>query len=347
MANQDHLKLLLGGAKDWNKWRGDNPGKKPLFAGAELSGADLKGVNLSGADLSRADLTASYLNGANLRDANLSGTNFRSAYLHGADLTGANLCEANLLSADLGAARLTGTNLTRAHLVDTNFEGATIADCSVYGIAAWNVSLAGASQSNLLISPPNEPAITVDDLKVAQFIYLLLNNAEIRDVINTVNSKAVLLLGRFTPSHKAVLYAIKEKLRQLNFVPIIFDFARPADRDLTETVKVLAGLSLFVVADLTNPKSIPLELQALVPDYAIPFVPIQHESDEPFSMSGDLKKYHWVLPPVRYNTTDQLLRGFEAAVVRRALKKHDELVGEKAEQMRSVHISDFLSEEAP
>jgi hypothetical protein len=48
------------------------------------------------------------------------------------------------------------------------------------------------------ITDPDEPVITVDNIKIAQFIYLLLNNKEIRDVIDTVGRKGVLLLGRFT-----------------------------------------------------------------------------------------------------------------------------------------------------
>ena len=33
-------------------------------------------------------------------------------------------------------------------------------------------------------------------------------------------------------------------------------------------------MSRFVIVDITNPKSAPLELQAIVPEYMIPFVPI-------------------------------------------------------------------------
>lgn len=39
--------------------------------------------------------------------------------------------------------------------------------------------------------------IAVDDVEVAQFIYLLINNEKIRNAINTVTSKTVLILGRF------------------------------------------------------------------------------------------------------------------------------------------------------
>jgi hypothetical protein len=47
---------------------------------------------------------------------------------------------------------------------------------------------------------------------------------------------------------KGLLDAIAAKLRSLGYVSLIFDFERPTDRDLTETVKILAGLSRFVIA---------------------------------------------------------------------------------------------------
>jgi len=102
-------------------------------------------------------------------------------------------------------------------------------------------------------------------------------------VINTVANKAVLILGRFA-ERKILLASIAEKLRELGYVPIIFDFEKPLDRDFTETIKVLAGMSLFIIADITNPKSTPLELQATVPDYQVPFVPIIQSGEPPFSM---------------------------------------------------------------
>jgi hypothetical protein len=38
-------------------------------------------------------------------------------------------------------------------------------------------------------------------------------------------------------------------------LPIVFDFDHPTGRDFTEMIKTLAGLSYFVIADITNPKS--------------------------------------------------------------------------------------------
>ena len=75
----------------------------------------------------------------------------------------------------------------------------------MYGISAWNVQLDRAKQENLVITDYDEPTIMVDNLKIAQFIYLLLNNEEIRDAIDTIAKKAVLILGRFTFERKVVL----------------------------------------------------------------------------------------------------------------------------------------------
>ena len=59
----------------------------------------------------------------------------------------------------------------------------------------------------------------------------MLHNQKIRDVIDTITSKAVLILGRFTDERKAVLDALREELRKRNYLPILFDFEKPRSRD--------------------------------------------------------------------------------------------------------------------
>jgi hypothetical protein len=105
---------------------------------------------------------------------------------------------------------------------------ADLTGCRIHGVSAWGVKLEGAKQQNLVITPPIEPAITVDNIEVAQFIYLMLNNQKVRDVIDTITSKAVLILGRFTDERKKVLDALREELRKHNYLPILFDFEVPA-----------------------------------------------------------------------------------------------------------------------
>ena len=129
----------------------------------------------------------------------------------------------------------------------------------------------------------------------------------------------------------------------MNFLPIVFDFERSKERDFTETIITLAGLSCFIIADITNPKSSPLELQATVPNYMVPFVPIIQEGEQPFSMFRDLKgKYDWVLDILVYDTPSNLIRGLERAIVKPALEMRDELLSRKVEQLRMRHIEDYL-----
>jgi len=56
--------------------------------------------------------------------------------------------------------------MSRTNLVETNFTNATITGCRTYGGSAWNVTLLGTAQHNLVITKEGEPVVTVDDLKV-------------------------------------------------------------------------------------------------------------------------------------------------------------------------------------
>jgi Pentapeptide repeats (8 copies) len=158
-----------------------------------------------------------------------------------ANLTMARLLEADFYQAKLSGATLLGENLTGANLIETDLTGTVLTGCRVYGIAAWNLKLDGATREDLIITRDNEPKITVDNVEVAQFIYLLLNNEKVRHVIDTITSKVVLILGRFTEERKAVLDTLREELRRRDYLPVLFDFDKPASKDLTGTVQTLAN----------------------------------------------------------------------------------------------------------
>ena len=332
------------------------------LTGADLTGADLRGAILNNARLSGAILSAAILSGASLSDAFLGGTNFSNAdlsnadlqntnlmmsNLSGANLRGAILFNADLTNADLSGADLTGADLTRAILMGTKIDKAKISTASVYGVNVWDLTGEFEEQKDLVITPKSAPVITVDNIKVAQFIYLILNNKEIRDVLNTLTSKAVLILGRFADDkRKATLDALRNKLREYNLLPIVFDFDRPVDRNITETVKTLAGISYFVIADVTSPKSSPLELQAIVPDYQIPIVPIIHEGELPFSMINDLRTQHsGLLDPLTYDTEEMLINALKSAIIDPAIEKHNELRLIKAQKPKIRSAKDFLDKE--
>jgi uncharacterized protein YjbI with pentapeptide repeats len=294
---------------------------------ARLMRADLREAELEGADLREAVLFLATLGGANLRNANLEGASLKGTDLRHAKLGGACLREALLEHAVLSNADLSHADLSRA---------------SVYGAAAWSVRLDGATQCDLRITPDGECAITVDSIEVAQFIYLLRSNPRIRSVIDAITAKAVLILGRFSAERKAVLDTLRTALSQSGFVPIIFDFDRPASKDFSETIMTLAGLSLFVVADITNPKSSPLELQATVPNCMTPFVTIIQDGEEPFAMFADLRgRYDWVLEPLCYDSASGLVAAMEQAIIAPALDMRARLMERKGRNLRTRHVRDY------
>jgi uncharacterized protein YjbI with pentapeptide repeats len=335
------------------------------LSNADLTSADLSEADLRRANLSEANLRRAFLRRANLEEANLRRSDIRGVYLRRAFLRWANLEEANLRRSDLRGAYLRRANLrdallSRAHilhvnlteadlrgadlegatLVDTDCTGANLTGCRVYGISAWNLKLKGVEQQNLIITPEDKPTVTVDKIEVAQFVYLLLHNGKIRDVIDTIGKKGVLLLGRFTEGRIAILERLQEKLRSLGYVPIVFNFDKPKTKDFTETVRLLTNLSHFVIADITNPRSAPLELQATVQDYMVPFATILQKGEQPFSMFVDLQnKYDWVLQPVvGYPSVERLIKVLEDKIVRPAEAKFNELLARRTKQLRVENV---------
>jgi hypothetical protein len=339
-----HRQEILDDHQVWLDSDGERGAQASFWKAAldelDFSKANLRIANMRGASLIKTRLRDADLRGADLVVADLTGADLRGADLRDAQLNGAKLNDANLSGADLS-----GADLRHANLVRTNLQRARLTKCSVYGASVWDLKIdARTEQSGLVVTPADQPVIAVDNLEVAQFVYLLLNNEKIRGVVNTIGEKGVLILGRFTPDRKAVLDAIWSGLRERGFVPMMFDFERPTQRDFSETIKTLAGMSRFIVADITNPRSSPLEFQATMPDYMIPFVPIIHEDEKPFAMFRDLQNKYgaWVLDVLKYDTVDSLIAALEHAVIRPALKKSDELLLEKAEAIRERHVRDYL-----
>ena len=228
-----------------------------ILAWADLRGADLEDAqifhahlekaNLEGSNLAKANLWAAHLRMANLKYADLTSANLPEADLYMVNLERATLESADFSRANLSEANLKGANLQFAKFADTYLKGANLSDSFVYGISAWNLFLENTIQSNLTITYQHrtpwvmeyktpEPVITVDDIEIAQFLYLMLNNKKIRRIIDTITSKVVLILGRFTPNRKSVLDAMREELRKFDFLPIVFDFDKPFNRDTLETV---------------------------------------------------------------------------------------------------------------
>jgi uncharacterized protein YjbI with pentapeptide repeats len=345
MAKPQHVERLSDGVGKWNRWRRRYPRVRPDLRGADLSGQTFCGYNFAGARLDEANLDTCNLAGANLtfaylHKASLSCTDFRRANLSSADLSAAclvnssfreaNLQDAVLLDADmtgvrmeyaklqranlsgaklvhsrLSSADLSGASLRYASIVDADFEHAKLNGCFVYGISAWNVDLNGCEQRGLVVGD----RVSVDHLEIAQLVNLLLRSSSIRSVIDELSSKLVLILGRFTPERRLILDAIADVVRAAELVPVIVDFPRPKGRDITEAVSTLAHLAKFVIADITEARSVPQELSSIVPALpSVPVLPLLSEGHSEYGMFEHFKRYPSVMAVYRYKGVIQLQR---------------------------------------
>jgi hypothetical protein len=221
-------------------------------------------------------------------------------------------------------AILNDANLQGTQLAKTNFQGAKLIGCKVYGMSAWDLVLDRVKQRNFVVRYESQDSsrdgqnerIVVDDLETAQFLYFMLRNKNLRKMIDTLARQNVLILGRFTRKRKAVLDKLRDELRKRNFVPMIFDFEKSKTRDLTETVSSLAHFSRFVIADISDAKSIPQELARIVPNLpSLPIQPIIAGSKHAYGMFNDFGGYFSVLPLFRYKSVPHLLASLNAKII--------------------------------
>lgn len=313
--NSEHVSFLNKGVKSWNAWRVANPQLMPDLSAYDFTeikpvyeydssgtkhSAQLWRINLSGTDLRGAILSRQELFKADLSNSNLQGAVLNDAILKFSDLRGVNLRDANLKGA---------------RLIKADLRGADLSGASVFGISPWGVNLENAIQKNLILTPPSTPDITVDDLVVAQLIYALLEGGFSGPTGDALARAIVLILGRFTPKRKRILEAIRENLRRMNYVPVLFDFDKPSTRTTIETVTLLARMARFILADITGAKGVLQELQVIVPNS--PSVPVQplivYGEHEP-GMFDYFRSYPWFLKTFVYKDQAHLLESISEVI---------------------------------
>jgi hypothetical protein len=264
------------------------------------------------------------MQGLHLEHANFHQAILAKADLSGAHLEGANFCRTDLYETDFQNAFLAGANLQGCQMVRTILVGADLQGCKVYGLSAWDLKLDEPRVKQQLIvryrpsyalqPSRDEEEVQVEGLDLAAFMYLTLNNRNISRIIEAAARRWVLLLGRFTRG-KGVLKAIARALKQEQLTPIIFDFPPPEQRDVIETVTLLAGMSAFVIVEISSPRSTPMELQAIASNYGVPVVPVMKRGAKEFGTFSGLRKFPWVRKTITYDTEEKLIARLKKEVI--------------------------------
>jgi len=136
-----------------------------------------------------------------------------------------------------------------------------------------------------------------------------LDGEGVSQMLSEVASRSVLILGRFTKPRKPILELIRRVLstKPHQYVPILFDFDRPKDRTMVESVLRFAAVSRFVIADLSDPKWVLAELQQVVPAFrSLPVVPIIHAAQREEEVVAHFERYDSVHKVVRYKNQTHL-----------------------------------------
>lgn len=296
-----YIELLSKGAKTWNEWRINHPSISPclqdvnffeeFYGGNFYDLPEFHGVDFSSVDFNCSSLRNSIFCNCIFEDSDLS------------------YCSAE--NTSFRGSTFKNTVLEHISFVESDFSNTELDGCRVYGISSWDLNLQNSKQQDLVITKEGSLEITVDNIELAQFLYLMINNSNLRSVINTITSKVVLILGNFSPERKKVLDNIRSQLRAYDLIPVMFDFDGPKSRNLTETVITLASMSKFIIADITLPRSVPHELATLVKEFpSIAVYPIIQGNETEYGMFQDLMVYPWVKEIRKYNleTIDEMVK---------------------------------------
>ncbi len=280
---------------------------KPFwYESRDQQGRMIKGANsvdFSGIQMNNVSIFNAFAEGLNVQNATITGCHFEEGDFSRANFSNTIFINTKfnktiLTDASFNGATFINCNLNRANLANADFSLKEIRETVVYGISAWDLKTTPEmKQSKLVIEKSYELysdiiasgriPMMVDDIEMAQFVYYLSSHKKMRNMINILNSKGVLLLGQFRDGGLERLYKLMDWLKERNYTPMLFDFDRPENLDYTETVITMAGLSKFILADLSG-GSVPQELHATLTNFEKPV--IAYSNQPAYSMFKDLKR---------------------------------------------------------
>jgi hypothetical protein len=208
-----------------------------------------------------------------------------------------------------------------------------------YGLFDWGLFMIYMPSQQATLFPRRSSAAIAErqkkqrkenDIAINSSFQLIraLDKHNYAEIMSILIKHRVLILGRFTGRRLAILKAIQSHLaaHPNRYIPELFTYSKPDYRDLTESIRGFASMSRFIIADLSEPKSIPAELEAIVPHFqSIPVMPIINSTGKPYALFDGIKRKPNVATLLRYNNETQLMDKLDKEIVTVAEQKLQEL----------------------
>ena len=166
---------------------------------------------------------------------------------------------------------------------------------------------------------------TIEDVRA---LALRLDGAEVSRMLSYVAERSVLILGRFTSARKPTLELIRREIstKPRQYVPILFDFDRPHELTMLESVLRFAAVSRFVIADLSDPKWVLAEFGKIVGAFnSLPIVPIIHASQREDEVVAYVEGFRSAHKVVRYRDEAHLCSILDSEILKAGETLHDAL----------------------
>ncbi|MGP1347359.1 MAG: pentapeptide repeat-containing protein [Phycisphaerales bacterium] len=283
------------------KFTGNNSIINSYLQGSNLSGINGRGVCFRGTRFSHSDITHCRFSPLVLEI--LSRYTISPGTAPQAEEKSVSIGRTDFSGCQINDCDLSYSNFTRADL-----SGADISDSRIYGANFTDIVATGLRQRSLNISPEDEwPAVSVDNVHIASLMRLVLDNKELGQIIDSLGSKTVLLLSRFSDGFAPELQMMREVLAENDLVPLIFDFDPPARKSNLQTIKIMASIARFAIVNISDPRSVPFEIAAIEDIPKFPTQLIIREGEEPFGMlDGLYQDRPNIYPPIAYRSVDHL-----------------------------------------
>jgi hypothetical protein len=132
---------------------------------------------------------------------------------------------------------------------------------------------------------------------------------------------------------------LRDEVRRQDYLPVLFDFDPAMNQARMETVSTLARMARFVIADITDAKTVLQELLGIVPTRpSLPVQPLLLSSQSEPGMFDFFSLYAWFLPTVYYDSPDGLLATSQEKVIAPAASKTVERLVKRRAPRKSATI---------